>query len=128
MWALEEAGQTNKDIPSVRWMKDAWAKTRGAHLWAGFWVAYTYARQIAQSLADALESDLMRPENRQQVLGYAAWFKEWGETYTPKGAAHPLFHRRPLVPVQVPPLEPPLLPLPAELLRRLAAYRAPKDL
>jgi hypothetical protein len=121
MRALEEPGHT------IRWMKDAWAKTRGAHLWAGFLVAVADEIQRTQPFADAVDSVLARPQRRGELLGYAAWFKAWGERFTPRGAAHPLFRRHSLVPVQAPPLEPPLQPLPAELIRRMAAYRAPKD-
>jgi hypothetical protein len=75
-----------------------------------------------------VESVLARPQRRAQVLGYAAWFRQWGEGFTPKGAARPLFRRHALVPLEAPALEPPLQPLPVELIRRMAAYRAPKDL
>jgi hypothetical protein len=121
MAAMEEPGHT------IRWMKDAWAKTRGAHLWAAFAVAIADELQRGESFGDAVDSVLARPQRRREVLGYAAWFKEWGERFTPKGAAHPLFRRHSLVLLQAPPLEPPLQPLPAELIRRMAAYRAPKD-
>jgi hypothetical protein len=121
MRALEGPGH------AIRWIKDAWAKTRGAHLWAGFLVAVADEIQRTQPFADAVENVLARPQRRAQVLGYAAWFKAWGERFTPKGAARPLFRRHSLVPVQAPPLDPPLQPLPAKLIHAMSAYRAPKD-
>jgi hypothetical protein len=121
MAALEERGHT------IRWMKDAWSKTRGAHLWAGLAVAIADELQRGESFGNAVESVLAHPQRRARLLAYGSWFKEWGERFTPRGAAHPLFRRHSLVPVQAPPLEPPLQPLPAELIRRMAAYRAPKD-
>jgi hypothetical protein len=121
MAALEGPGHT------IRWMKDAWSKTRGAHLWAGFAVAIADELQRGEPFADAVESVLAHPQRRARLLAYAAWFKEWGERFVPRGAAHPLFRRHALVPVQAPPLEPPLRPLPAELIRAMAAYKAPKN-
>jgi hypothetical protein len=122
MAALEGPGHT------IRWMKDAWSRTRGAHLWAGLAVAIADELQRGESFGNAVESVLARPQRRAQILGYAAWFKEWAERFVPKGAARPLFRRHALVPLEAPPLEPPLQPLPAELIRRMASYRAPKDL
>jgi hypothetical protein len=121
MRALEGPGHT------IRWMKHVWARTRGAHLWAGFAVAIGDELQRGESFGNAVESVLAHPQRRAQILGYAAWFKAWGERFTPRGAAHPLFRRHALVPLEAPPLQPPLQPLPAELIRRMAAYRAPKD-
>jgi len=128
MRALEDLGQGAKAGPSLRWMKDAWGKSRGAHIWAAFLLAVRGELQKAMPVADAIESVLMHPARRAEVLEYAAWFKEWGESFTPKGAAHPLFQQHVLVPVQAAPMEPPLPPLPAELISRMAAYRAPKDI
>jgi len=134
MRALEDAGQAEPGGFSVRWMKEAWTKTRGAHLWAGLLAAFADVCLKVLPFANAgllrvlaKESLVASPEGRAKVFGYAAWFKEWGETFKPKGAARPLFPRHSLVPIQAAPMEPPLPPLPAELLRRLAAYRAPKD-
>jgi hypothetical protein len=128
MRALEDLGQVGKAGHSIRWMKDAWARTRGAHLWAAFLAAVGGELQGAEPAADAIESILIQPQRRAEVLAFASWFRQWGATFTPKGAAHPLFRRHALVPIQAAPMEPPLPPLPAELLRRLAAYRAPKDI
>jgi hypothetical protein len=121
MAALEGPGHT------IRWLKDAWSRTRGAHLWAGFAVAIADELQRGEPFADAVESVLAHPQRRARLLAYGSWFKDWGERFTPKGASHPLFRRHALVPLEAPPLEPPLQPLPAELIRRMAAYRAPKD-
>jgi hypothetical protein len=135
MRALEDLGGAESSGFSVRWMKEAWAKTRGAHLWAGLLAAIADVGQKVLPVADAgllrvlaEETLVASPEGRAKVLGYASWFKEWGETFTPKGAAHPLFRRHALVPIQASPIEPPLQPLSAEMIRRMAAYRAPKDL
>jgi hypothetical protein len=121
MAALEGPGHT------IRWLKHSWSRTRGAHLWAALAVAIADELQRGESFGNAVESVLARPQRRAQVLGYAAWFRQWGEGFTPKGASHPLFRRHALVPVQAAPLEPPLQPLPVELIRRMASYRAPKD-
>jgi hypothetical protein len=121
MAALEGPGHT------IRWLKDAWSRTRGAHLWAALAVAIADELQRGESFADAVESVLAHPQRRARLLAYSSWFKAWGERFTPRGAARPLFRRHALVPVQAAPLEPPLQPLPAELIRRMASYRAPKD-
>jgi hypothetical protein len=122
MRALEEPGHT------IRWMKDAWVKTRGAHLWAGLLAALADELRTQALSADAVERVLRQSEGRARVLGYAAWFTEWGQAFTPKGSSHPVLWRHSLVPVQVAPLEPNLPVLPADLLRAMAAYRAPKEM
>jgi hypothetical protein len=121
MAALEGPGRT------IRWLKHSWSRTRGAHLWAALAVAIADELQRGESFGNAVESVLAHPQRRARLLAYGSWFKDWGERFVPKGAARPLFRRHALVPVQAASLEPPLQPLPAELIRRMAAYRAPKD-
>jgi hypothetical protein len=122
MAALEGPGHT------IRWLKDAWSRTRGAHLWAALAVAIADELQRGESFGNAVESVLAHPQRRARLLAYGSWFKDWGERFVPKGAARPLFRRHCLVPVQAAPLEPPLQPLPVELIRRMAAYKAPKHI
>ena len=107
-------------------LKHAWAKAIAPHLWAALVLEGGGAVMLGPSLAeDAVAALIETAAGRERVAGAAAWLADWGREFVPAGAQRAVFAGRALLPVATAPRRPSLPRLPAEMLARLRAYRAP---
>ena len=120
LWALEGPGQ------SLRSLKDSWSRAKAPHFWAAIVLEGAGAATFGPSLAeDAVAALIETAAGRERVAGAAAWLADWGREFVPAGAQRAVLAGRTLVRIDAAPRKPAVPRLPAEMLARLRAYRAP---